>query len=138
MQKLAETNLQYPLSCDDNEATIRILAEQAHRVVLSLEAPGLETAPACAVPSKQRTIWHGHLAQIELPAAQRLHDAGFRDVDEEGSKGDTPLLTFTVQHGGCPARNLDLWEWFYDHCGDLFRRFPTCDGMYESTRPRKT
>lgn len=109
LQKLADVYLKHSAKHDDNDTPIKILDEQAHGRVVALEELGVEILPACAVPEKQRTIWHDPLAQIDLPAAQKLYDAGFRDIEGLDYNGETPLLSFTSRHGCGPARNLDLW-----------------------------
>ncbi|KIW68146.1 hypothetical protein PV04_04112 [Phialophora macrospora] len=128
LQKLAETHLAHHFWHRNDHKADRILDEQALEVVLALSKAGVNTPPACAIPPKQTTIWHCPTMFMKMNAAQKLFDAGFRDIEGHDHRGHTPLTIIPLHSNRRLAGKLELAEWFCNHGANLLCSFPPCRG----------
>jgi hypothetical protein len=138
LQKLAEIHLPRHLWHRNGEDPDRLLDEQAFEVVLALSKSGVDIVPACTIPQKQTTIWHCLTSGMGVTTAQKLFDAGFRDIEGHDDQRHTPL---TSMRGDGFGEYFQIAEWFCDHGANLLCDFPhcgdDCTNPAEHQRPRR-
>ena len=128
---LARTYLS-PLSWDDSrEPSDKLPDEDTKHLVAKLSEARITIPRACAVSDRHYTIWHRAHGKLSVPAAQKLFDAGFRDLNGHDDRGLTPLMLFSIWDHTPSSRGSmkpELLEWLVDHGGDLSSNYPRCRG----------